>query len=73
MLEFFVKFCILLQMHQNEMKDDGYKIRDQHAVHFITFSIVEWVDVFRAAGVSSERFVRGRGTPALRSVCLVLE
>ncbi|MDB5246419.1 MAG: hypothetical protein JWQ40_813 [Segetibacter sp.] len=55
------------------MKDDGYKIRDQHAVHFITFSIVEWVDVFRAAGVSSERFVRGRGTPALRSVCLVLE
>ena len=28
------------------MKDDGYKIRDQHAVHFITFSVVEWVDVF---------------------------
>ncbi|GEO08677.1 REP-associated tyrosine transposase [Segetibacter aerophilus] len=28
------------------MKDDGYKIRDQHAVHFITFGVVEWVDVF---------------------------
>ncbi len=28
------------------MKDDGYKIRDQHAVHFITFAVVEWVDVF---------------------------
>lgn len=28
------------------MKDDGYKIRDQYAVHFITFSVVEWVDVF---------------------------
>ncbi len=28
------------------MKDDGYKIRDQYAVHFITFAIVEWVDVF---------------------------
>ena len=28
------------------MKDDGYKIRGQHAVHFITFSVVEWVDVF---------------------------
>ena len=28
------------------MKDDGYKIRDQYAVHFITFAVVEWVDVF---------------------------
>ena len=28
------------------MKDDGYKIRDQNSVHFITFAVVEWVDVF---------------------------
>ena len=28
------------------MSDDGYKIRDQKAVHFITFAVVEWVDVF---------------------------
>ena len=28
------------------MKDDGYKIRDQYAVHFITFAVIEWVDVF---------------------------
>ena len=28
------------------MKDDGYKIRDQYAVLFITFAVVEWVDVF---------------------------
>jgi len=28
------------------MKDDGYKIRDQYAVHFITFAFVEWIDVF---------------------------
>lgn len=28
------------------MKDDGYQIRDQHAVHFITFAVVEWIDVF---------------------------
>lgn len=28
------------------MKDDGYKIRDQYAVHFITFTVVEWIDVF---------------------------
>ncbi|MDH5367172.1 MAG: transposase [Cyclobacteriaceae bacterium] len=24
----------------------GYKIRDQQAIHFITFAVVEWVDVF---------------------------
>ena len=24
----------------------GYQIRDQHAIHFITFAVVEWVDVF---------------------------
>jgi len=28
------------------MSIDGYKIRDQYAVHFITFSVIEWVDVF---------------------------
>ena len=25
---------------------DGYKIRDQQAVHFITFETVQWIDVF---------------------------
>ena len=25
---------------------DGYKIRDQQAMHFITFSTVQWIDVF---------------------------
>ena len=24
----------------------GYKIRNQQGVHFVTFSVVEWVDVF---------------------------
>jgi REP element-mobilizing transposase RayT len=28
------------------MKDDGYKIRDQFGVYFITFAVVEWIDVF---------------------------
>jgi len=28
------------------MSDGGYKIRNQAAVHFITFSVVEWIDVF---------------------------
>ena len=25
---------------------DGYKIRDQQAIHFITFATVQWIDVF---------------------------
>lgn len=28
------------------MKEEGYKIRDQHGVFFITFATVQWVDVF---------------------------
>lgn len=28
------------------MKEDRYKFRDQHAVRFITFALVEWIDVF---------------------------
>jgi putative transposase len=28
------------------MSDRGYIIRDQNAVHFITFSVVQWIDVF---------------------------
>ena len=28
------------------MKNDGYKIRDQQGIYFITFAVVEWIDVF---------------------------
>jgi REP element-mobilizing transposase RayT len=28
------------------MMEGGYKIRNQAAIHFITFAVVEWVDVF---------------------------
>ena len=28
------------------MSDRGYQIRDQHAIHFITFAVVQWVNVF---------------------------
>ncbi len=28
------------------MSDAGYQIRDPYAIHFITFAVVEWVDVF---------------------------
>ena len=28
------------------MPEGGYKIRDQQAIHFITFAVIEWIDVF---------------------------
>ena len=28
------------------MGDGGYKIRDKEGIHFITFAVTEWVDVF---------------------------
>jgi hypothetical protein len=28
------------------MENGGYKIRNQYALHFVTFTIVGWVDVF---------------------------
>lgn len=28
------------------MSKNGYQINNQHAVHFITFAVVEWIDVF---------------------------
>ena len=28
------------------MLQGGYKIRNQAAIHFLTFAVVEWVDVF---------------------------
>jgi REP element-mobilizing transposase RayT len=28
------------------MSERGYKIRNQQAIHFITFAVVEWIDVF---------------------------
>jgi putative transposase len=28
------------------MFKEGYLIRDQHAIHFVSFAVVQWVDVF---------------------------
>ena len=28
------------------MSDGGYKIRNKKEIHFVTFAVVEWVDVF---------------------------
>jgi REP element-mobilizing transposase RayT len=35
-------------MEQNEknINDKGYKIRNKEGIHFITFAVIEWVDVF---------------------------
>ena len=44
------------------LSDAGYQIRDQFAVHFITFSVVEWINVFYKSIVCS----------ALASVPLVI-
>ena len=27
-------------------REDGYKIRNKAGIHFITFAVVEWIDVF---------------------------
>jgi putative transposase len=28
------------------MSEGGYKIRNEAGIHFVTFAVVEWVDVF---------------------------
>lgn len=28
------------------MSDRGFTIRNQYAIHFITFAVVQWIDVF---------------------------
>ena len=28
------------------MSDRGYTIKNQNAIHFITFAVVQWIDVF---------------------------
>lgn len=35
---FYTKACC--------MKDEGYKIRDEYGVYYLTFAVVEWIDVF---------------------------
>lgn len=31
---------------RKKMADSGYKIRNKEGIHFVTFAVVEWVDVF---------------------------
>jgi len=58
------------------MSDGGYKIRNQAAIHFITFAVVEWIDVFtrkdyRDIVLDSIRFCqKGKGL-LLHSWCIM--
>ncbi len=41
-LQTSISIIILMAMFNNE----GYKIRDQSKPHFVTFTVVDWIDVF---------------------------
>ena len=41
-----LKHANLLFLYKLTMPEGGYKIRNKEGIHFITFSVVEWVDVF---------------------------
>ena len=58
------------------MSEGGYKIRNQCAVHFITFAVVEWVDVFtnksyRDIVLDSIRFCQKEKGLLLHSWCIM--
>ncbi len=58
------------------MSEGGYKIRNQSAVHFITFAEVEWVDVFtrkqyRDILLDSIRFCQSEKELRLQSWCIM--
>jgi putative transposase len=58
------------------MNIGGYKIRNQSAIHFITFATVEWVDVFtrkdyRDIVLDSIRFCQVEKGLALHAWCLM--
>jgi hypothetical protein len=33
------------------MSDGGYKIRNKKEIHFVTFAVVEWIDVFTGKNI----------------------
>ena len=36
------------------MSSENYLIHDQHAVHFLTFTVIEWIDIFTRANYKIE-------------------
>lgn len=58
------------------MSEGGYKIRNQSAMHFITFAVTEWVDVFtrqcyRDILLDSIRFCQNNKGLILHAWCLM--
>jgi REP element-mobilizing transposase RayT len=58
------------------MSDGGYKIRDAQGVHFVSFAVVEWVDVFTRRDykdivVESLRFCQKEKGLLLHGWCLM--
>lgn len=50
------------------MSDGGYKIRNKEGIHFITFAVVEWVDVFTRKEYR-DILLTASGTPKKKKVC----
>lgn len=58
------------------MRQGGYKIRNQPAIHFITFTVTEWIDVFtrkqyRDILVDSIRYCQQEKELVLYSWCIM--
>jgi REP element-mobilizing transposase RayT len=58
------------------MSDGGYKIRNKKEVHFVTFAVVEWVDVFirreyRDIFIESLRFCQKEKGLLLHGWCIM--
>lgn len=57
-------------------KDDGYKIRDQLLPHFLTFTVVHWIDVFTRATYRDEfleciRYCQSRKGLVVHAWCIM--
>lgn len=66
-----VRLCLTIGFGEG-----GYKIRNQGAIHFITFAVVEWVDVFtrkdyRDIVLDSIRFCQEEKGLLLHSCCIM--
>ena len=80
---FFGVFLICLRISgftfteiKTSMLQGGYKIRNQAAIHFLTFAVVEWVDVFTQKGyrdivLDSIRFCQAEKGLLLHCWCIM--
>ena len=66
----------LLSILLTSMSIGGYKVRNQAGMYFVTFAVVEWVDVFtrkeyRDLLLSSLRYCQQEKGMKLRSLCIM--